>query len=297
MESTLANRKALFWTINIGIAIGYLYFVLFLLGITHDYTLNFQHIHIRWIYLDIFLITLGIFIFVSIFKKYVERANSITRTITILTGTYLISLFFTLYKKLVSFLIVETVLDPDSYIRMMIYNFRFSFMFIAISGMFLFEFYLELFAQSNQIVKGRNKIIIISLIVALAQFYPFDSTNFIVKTILSVLVLLQSVIIYFPVAIQSAKMIRRAKDPNEFNLNVTESRQMYFGFLFLFFIAMSFICIWICNVSAIIYDMVTETSYGPFYLAQNIFVIVLLVNIYFGFVMPKWFKEKVLKMI
>jgi hypothetical protein len=296
MKSSDNFSRIVFLGIVLGIIGGYLYLLLFFLGIGHSYTLNLQHKYVKWVYLDLIIITVGLILFLFLLKKYLDRPTALTRNIMLLHGTYTISVVFILIKKIIHYIIVERIYDSSSYFGILISNFRFAHFFIALSGLFLFEVYLDIFAQTEHLKKGRKQIRIITIIVMLIQLYPYNPNTLTVRVLTSGTVLLQTILIYIPVAIQSYNMIKKSKNPSEFDLELFEGRQLYFSFLFLLLLACSFIGVWLSNVSAIFYDIITETSYGPFYILQNIFIGIVLGNIYFGFVTPTWFKKKLMKL-
>lgn len=258
--------------------------ILFLLGIGHSIPLKFTFKNIHWVFFEIGITIFGLLIVVFMLQRYLERKKPLTRDLLWVCVMYISSMAAQVYTKIVKYIIVDQQIYPvDSYLYGLLWNFRFTSLFSGMAGLFFYAFYIEVFVQKDKETRGKKGIIIFSIIAIGCQLLPsFDDRIF--QTGIMSLILIQAMIIYVPIAVNAYRMVRRSSwESGEI--------QLFYGFLFLWILAIAFICIWISYVISIVADIITDGSYGPFYVAMQIFVIILLIGIYLGFIMPEWFKR------
>jgi len=219
---------------------------------------------------------------ISYAQTLFQRKNNLSRNIVWQFIMYIASMGMTSYVKIVKYIINFPVYTEGTYIYNILYNYRFTSFFACLASVLFYQFYIDVFIQKEKIIKGKSFVIIYSLIASVCQFIPiFSGIN---EIIIKSLLLLQVTIIYFPVAVNSYKMVQRTK------WEKTE-KELYWGFFLLYLLSVFFIGIWLSYVSSVILDMILDQSYGIFYLIMQGFVIGMMVCVYLCFIMPSWFKR------
>jgi hypothetical protein len=232
------------------------------------------------------LVFLASLIVLMMLKRWLERKNALTRNILWLFIMYTAGMALTSYSKLIKYIINFPVYETGSYLYNILYGFRFASFFSALAGLFFYRFYVDVFVQKQETIRGKKFVIIFSLIASLCQLLPFfgGMNELAVKS----LILIQAAIIYFPVAIKSYRLVQRTKWESG-------DVELYWGFLLLFLLALFFIGIWVSYVLSYITDILLTQNYGAFYFIMQGFVIAMLFCVYLCFIMPPWFKKYVEK--
>jgi len=281
--SELQNKDKFIFYFFTGIIFGIsLILVLFLSGVGHNYPLQFTYSNLNWIYLEIVIANLGSILVIQMLYRWLERRNNLTWNLLWLIIMYSAQVWVNVAVKIIKYIVDFDVFTPDTYSYGIVFNFRFTSFFACLAGLFFYSFYVDVFVQKAKNLQRKKWIIVYTVLASICQFLPlFDRIS---QIIIILIMLIQVIIIYIPVAQNAYQIIHITQWE-------TEERQIYYGFFFVLVLAISFIGIWTFYILSIISDFVTDSSYGIFYQLMQILTFMMLIGIYLGFIMPKWFKN------
>jgi hypothetical protein len=234
--------------------------------------------HLRFFWIEISIVLITFILLIVVFNKWRKKKGNLTKLLLIFFTLYGISILISAFTKYWWYGLDSVGIAEDTYLYVLIDESRFQNMVVLAANLVFQQFYLEIFRKNRKKSKYDYFIQIFICILILIQFIP--SNEDIVAIIIGALLLLQSLLLYFPVMINSYKTQRKIQE------------QIRYAFYFLFLIALSFCLVWVLLLCDEIWDMIMPSGFGPFYYFSMLFIVVCEFFSYLGYVMPKWLKKK-----
>jgi hypothetical protein len=260
--------------------------LLYVLGVGHSTPVEFApQWALHWLVVEFSIIWLGVIVSNLLMWNWVKRPNRIKFLLSLMLMTYAFSLLLVFLRKVWWRYFTVAPIDQNTYFGAMIYEYRFSLALSGLAAWIFYSFYLAVFKDQEE-VKPFFKFLVhsITVIAVVAQFLYPNTPSELLNMVISGLVLVQSLVILVPIFYYSVRLVKQIKEPD-----------VKFVFLFLSLIALSYILILLSYVLSIVWDAITGGHTGPFYVAQQVFTLITIINGYLGFVAPRWFRKFVSK--
>ncbi len=283
-----ASKGALFYIIAIFTCIFWVLVFLLLLNIGNIFTLKWDWIDRRYIYIAIEIVVdfIALFIMNLGVMKWGQSKNKLTYLTMWLLIIWSISLVLALIKKIFFFVLNPPITFEGTYWALLLTDLRLVWCFQAIATYLVYR--IKVFIKENHRQWWDIFVLSLTVVTIIAQFLPLTST--IEDTVIGSLILIQALFIDVPIVVTSFKFTRRTRDKIKIEMTV-EDRQMHYGFLFLFLLALSFLLIYLSFILSNVYQIATGMTYNFFYAFQLAFTALAIAIVYLGFIMPKWFKR------
>ncbi len=296
MEQTNSKflRGIVFYVITISTSILYVLGFVLIFNIGNNFTMIWDwtnRIHV-YIVIEIIIDIIALFIMNIGVKKWMHRPNKLTYITMWLLIIWSISLILAIMKKIFNFVLIPPITFEETYWSILINHYRLVWCFQAIATYLVYRLYLEVFGQEKHRISWDIFVLILTVITVAMQFLPLASTM--EDTLIGSLILIQGMLIDVPIVVYSFKLSRRTRAKTKVEMTL-EDRQMHYGFLFLFLLALSFILIYVSFILSNIYTIATGMIYNFFYGFQLVFTALAVFMVYIGFIMPKWFKRLIFK--
>jgi len=224
--------------------------------------------------------TLFLIFWIDSVRRARIKKHIIAKRLAQFLGIYLIATIFTTLNQINREVLEFSLIPKDSAIFFdQLYK---AFAFAA--NYWFFLFYLEVFTHYEKPPKKKVQLLIFTIIsIGATLSLPLLPQNIIDvgDTIISVLLLVHSLVIYIPLFIQSRALYHKIDEDNE-------RRPAVFS---IFLTSAFFILLWIVNILNQVWDMLTDKLYGPFWLFSWIVIFLAIFSAYAGFINPPWLRK------
>ncbi len=208
-------------------------------------------------------------------RRYREKRKELAKILTIFLGLYIIALAFLIVGQFLRLFPPEPVFPADSYIDYFLKTISNAFIFGA---NFVFsKFYENVYATVEELQRKGKWFLVFTVFGIGFSFVMFPAS----LVVIGLLLMVHSLILYVPTTFKAYRTYKKIEEESKW------------AFFFLFLNALFFVFLWFFQVANLIWDEVTKTKFGPMFPFTWIFILLVGINSYIGYLYPKWFQRLV----